>query len=99
MTLGLLVARRTERRTAAAYIVAQLVGAVLAAVLLKACLPDRHRCGGISLGTPTIANSIQFHQAMIMEAVMAFLLVSAVFGTCRQPGRAPASAGSASAWR
>jgi aquaporin TIP len=39
----------------------------------------------ISLGTPTIANAIQLHQAMIIEGVMAFFLVSAVFGTCINP--------------
>jgi aquaporin Z len=84
VTLGLFVARRTEARAAAAYIVAQLLGAVLAAFLVKLLFPIG-MVRGISLGTPTIASSIQFHQAVMMEAVMAFLLVSAVFGTCVNP--------------
>lgn len=84
VTLGLVVARRTEPRVAAAYIVAQLLGAVLAALLLESIYP-LGMVRGMSLGTPTIANSIQFHQAIIIEAVMAFLLVSAVFGTCVNP--------------
>lgn len=84
VTLGLLVARRTEARTAAAYIVAQLAGAVLAALLVRMLFPIG-MVRGISLGTPTIANAIQFHQAILMEAAMAFLLVSAVFGTCVNP--------------
>jgi aquaporin Z len=84
ITLGLVVARRTDARTAAAYIVAQLLGAVLAALLLERLYPIG-MVRGMSLGTPTIASSIQFHQAILMEAVMAFLLVSAVFGTCINP--------------
>ena len=35
--------------------------------------------------TETIANTIQLHQALIIEALMAFFLVSAVFGTCINP--------------
>jgi aquaporin Z len=84
VTLGLLVARRTGALTAAAYIVAQLLGAVLAALLLETLYP-LGMVRGMSLGTPTIANSIQFHQAILLEAVMAFLLVSAFFGTCVNP--------------
>jgi MIP family channel proteins len=84
VTLGLLVARRTEARTAAVYIVAQLIGAVLAAFLIKAVYPIG-MTRGVTLGTPAIAGAVQFHQAVMMEAAMAFLLVSAVFGTCVNP--------------
>ena len=79
VTLGLMAVRRTDLRTGLAYIVAQLLGAVLAALLIKVVYP-LGVVRPISLGTPTIANTIQFHQAMIMEGVMAFFLVSAVFG-------------------
>jgi aquaporin Z len=84
VTLGILAARRTDVRSAGAYIVAQLLGAVLAALLIKMLYPPGV-VRPISLGTPAIANSIQFHQAIVLEAVMAFFLVSAVFGTCVNP--------------
>ena len=84
VTLALVAARRTNVRTAAVYIVAQLVGAVVAALLIKAVYPIGV-VRPISLGTPVVANTIQFHQAIIIEAVMAFFLVSAVFGTCVNP--------------
>jgi aquaporin Z len=84
VTIGLVIARRTALPTAAAYIAAQLIGAVLAAMLLKAVFPIG-MVRGMSLGTPTIASAIQFHQAVLMEAAMAFLLVSAVFGTVCNP--------------
>jgi aquaporin Z len=84
VTLGLLAARRTDVKSAAAYIVAQLLGGVLAALLIKVVYPIGV-VRPISLGTPTVANTIQLHQAMIMEGVMAFFLISAVYGTCINP--------------
>jgi aquaporin Z len=84
ITLGLLAVRRTDARSAAAYIVAQLLGAVLAAMLIKSVYPIGV-VRPISLGTPIVANTIQFHQAMIIEGVMAFFLVSAWFGTLIHP--------------
>ncbi|SRR5688500_5125561 len=84
VTLGLVVVRRTEVKAGVAYVVAQLAGAVLAALMIKVVYPIGV-VRPISLGTPTIANTIQFHQAVILEGIMAFLLVSAVFGTCINP--------------
>jgi aquaporin TIP len=84
VTIGLLVARRATGRTAAAYIAAQLVGAVLAALLLRFLWPV-NLTRAISLGTPTIAGNIVVSQAIGIEAVLTFFLVSAVFGTCVNP--------------
>lgn len=84
VTLGLLVARRTGGVTAGAYLAAQLAGAVLAAFALKLIYPAPVG-RAISLGTPAIASSIQFSQAVMLEAVMGFFLVSAFFGTCVNP--------------
>lgn len=84
ITLGLLAVRRTSATNAAAYIAAQLLGAVLAALLLKQVYPTGV-IRPISLGTPEIAATIQLPQAILIEAIMAFFLVSAVFGTCINP--------------
>ena len=84
VTLALVAARRTTPTTAAAYIGAQLFGAVVAAYMIKVVYPIGV-IRPISLGTPVVANTIQFHQAVIIEALMAFFLVSAVFGTCVNP--------------
>lgn len=81
VTIGLLVTRHTNLRTALAYIPAQLVGAVLASLLLKAVFPIGVT-RSISLGTPTIGVNILVSQAIAMEAILTFFLVSAVFGTC-----------------
>ncbi|MBA3498436.1 MAG: aquaporin [Gemmatimonadales bacterium] len=81
VTLGLLVARRTTARTAAAYIVAQLAGGVLGALAVKAIFPIGVT-RPIALGTPAIAGNVTLSQAIGLEAVLTFFLVSAVFGTC-----------------
>jgi MIP family channel proteins len=84
VTLGLLSARRTTVQTAGAYILAQLVGAVLASLVIRVIYPVAV-WRAASLGTPTIAGSITLPQALIVEAVLTFFLVSAVFGTCVNP--------------
>jgi aquaporin Z len=84
VTLGLLVARRTNPGTAAAYIVAQVLAAVVAAWVLKGLYPNAV-LRATSLGTPHLAASINITQGIVVEAVLAFLLVSAVFGTCVNP--------------
>lgn len=91
VTVALLIARRTNGVSAAAYIAAQLVAAVLAALLLKALYPIGVTTA-VSLGAPTIASSITLGQAVGIEAVLTFFLVSAVFGTCVNP-EAPKVAG------
>jgi aquaporin Z len=84
VTIGLLVARRTSISTAAAFIVAQLAGAVLAAACLKLLyIPSVVRAS--LLGTPSLAASVTLGQGMVLEAVLTFFLVSAVFGTCVNP--------------
>jgi aquaporin TIP len=84
VTLGLLSARRTTARTAGAYIVAQLAGAVLASLLIRSIYPPAI-WRGASLGTPSIAGNVTLSQALLVEAVLTFFLVSAVFGTCVNP--------------
>ena len=84
VTFGLLVARKIDLRTALPYIAAQLVGAVLGALLIKYAIPSN--VGRIlSYGTPVIASSVTLAQAITIEAVLTFFLVSAVFGTAVSP--------------
>lgn len=84
VTLGLLVARRTNARTAIAYIVTQVVAAIVAAAVLKELYPPAViRATG--LGAPHLAASVSLTQGIVVEAIMAFFLVSAVFGTCVHP--------------
>jgi len=81
VTVGLLVGRRASGATAGAYIVAQLVGGVHGAFAIKLLFPPG-MAKLASFGTPSLANNITITQAIGLEAVLTFFLVSAVFGTC-----------------
>lgn len=80
VTLSLLSVRRIDAKTAAAYVGSQLVGAVLGALAVRMMLPGNIVQVGI-LGTPTIVGTFSLTQAMALEALLTFVLVSAVFGT------------------
>ena len=84
VTFGFLVARRIEPMMAGLYIVAQLLGAVLAAYLLKATFPAEvfaaTRGGGQAISLDVTAT-----QAWILEAVATFFLTFVVFGTAVDP--------------
>ena len=91
VTTGLLVGRRIDVRTAGFYIVAQLVGGVVGAALLHFILPAPI-VKVTTLGTPSLAPAMLFWQAVALEAVLTFFLVSAVYGTAVQKN-APKIAG------
>jgi MIP family channel proteins len=80
VTLGLLATRRIDPASAAAYIVTQLAAACVAALLVKLLLPPS-AVRNAMLGVPVIASSVSLGQAIGMEAVLTFFLMSAVFGT------------------
>lgn len=91
ITAGMLAVRRIDLKTGGLYIVAQLVGAALAALALRGLVPS-----GVSsvlmVGTPAIAPTITLAGAMWIEAVLGFFLMSAVMGTIVSP-QAPRLAG------
>jgi aquaporin Z len=91
VTVGLLVARRIDPASAAAYIVTQLAAASIAAFTVKLLLPPGAVRAAL-LGVPVIASSVTLGQAIGIEAVLTFFLVSAVFGTAVSPD-APRVAG------
>lgn len=80
VTVGLLVARRIDPAAAAAYIGTQLASASLAALLVKLLLPAAAVRSAL-LGVPVIASSVTLEQAIGIELILTFFLVSAVFGT------------------
>ncbi len=91
VTVGLLIARRIDPASAAAYIVTQLASASLAALLVKVLLPVAAVRTAL-LGVPVIASSLTLEQAIGIEAILTFFLMSAVFGTAVSPD-APRVAG------
>jgi MIP family channel proteins len=80
VTFGLWVADRIDGWLAGQYVLAQILGAVSGAALVKALLP-RLAVGIALAGTPRLASEVTFMQGVWIEALLTFFLVSAVFGT------------------
>jgi aquaporin Z len=84
VTLGFLATRRIEASMAGVYIIAQIIGAIVAAYALKFTFPftlfEATRGGG-----QAVALQVSFGQAFLLEAVGTFFLVLVVFGTAVDP--------------
>ncbi|TMC92793.1 MAG: aquaporin [Chloroflexi bacterium] len=87
VTIGFLVTRRIAPLLGLLYIVAQLVGATLAGLLLRAVFPQAV-WQAAQLGTPMLAPGVSFGTGVLVEAALTFFLLLAVFGTAVDP-RAP----------
>jgi MIP family channel proteins len=80
VTIGFLFARRISPALAALHIVAQVIGAIVAAYALKSLFPAElyaaSRGGGQSISTAVTAS-----QAWVVEAIATFFLMTAIYGT------------------
>jgi aquaporin TIP len=84
VTLGVLLARKIRPRLAAAYVVAQIAGAIAGAAVLALILPHAI-WGPVNLGTPGLAHGISPLAGTILEFILTFFLVFVVFGTAIDP--------------
>jgi MIP family channel proteins len=80
VTIGFWVTKRLSTIDVLLYWIAQLVGAVAAAFLLKAVIPE-DTWRAVALGTPEMIRDLPRLSAMILEAVATFFLVLVVFAT------------------
>jgi len=80
VTIGFLVTRRIAPILGILYIVAQLVGGILAGLLLRVIFPPAAWLAA-HLGTPNLASGTSFGTGVLIEAILTFFLVLAVFGT------------------
>jgi MIP family channel proteins len=84
ITIGLVVTRRIEVTMAGVYIVAQILGAIVAAYVLKFTFPlalfEATRGGG-----QAVALQVTGGQAFLLESIATFFLALAVFGTVVDP--------------
>src|SRR3712207_861003 len=71
VTLGFLAARRIEPVMAGVYVVAQLLGAMLAAYALRALFPEAD-AGAARLGGQAISENVGIWQAIGLEAAATF---------------------------
>src|SRR5256712_4947576 len=84
VTAAFWLADKVDGRTAASYVVAQLVAAIVGAALVSALLPVAAVRVTLA-GAPKLADTVTFMQGIWIEALLTFFLVSAVFGTAVSP--------------
>jgi MIP family channel proteins len=77
ITFGFILTRRMSALLGVAYWVAQLLGAVLAALLLRWIFPAANR-DAANLGAPSV-HTIDIGAALVVEALITFFLVWVVF--------------------
>ncbi len=82
VTFGFLVTRRLSAANAVVHWCAQLLGAVIAALLLRVVFPD---AADLSGGVPTLNSSMSTFGGLVLEAVLTFFLVWVIFGVVADP--------------
>ena len=94
VTIGFWVTKRVSTMDVFLYWAAQLVGAIAAAFLLKAIIPE-DTWRAVALGTPEMIRDLPRLSAMVLEALATFFLVLVFFATAgrRQPIHRPLIAG------
>lgn len=93
ISIGALVGGKVTPKMAAFEIVAQLLGAIVAAFCLKFSFSPQI-AEAVSLGTPALGEGVAPITAMFIEAILTFLLVFVVYGTAiDQRGYSKAVAG------
>jgi len=84
VSVSLWLTQKIDGRTLGQYVLAQILGAVVGALLVKGLFPTM--AGRVtSLGTPQLAGTVGLFEGIGIEAVLTFFLVSAVFGTAVSP--------------
>lgn len=84
VTLGLLAGKKINGQAALVYIAFQLAGATFAAFLLTLIVPAAV-WRAVSLGTPSLGGGIGLYPAVLLETILTFFLVLAVYGTAVDP--------------
>lgn len=83
ITIGGMLTRQIKFIKGLCYIAAQIVGAIVGAALIKACVPDNWQDG---LGTPQLHPDMSVGQGFITELLMAFILQWVVQATALDKG-------------
>lgn len=91
VTLGLWLANEVDAKTAGLYVVAQVAAGIVAAFLVMSLFPQMP-ADVTGYGVPRIAGDVDMIGAILLESILTFFLVSAVFGTIVSP-KAPAVGG------
>ncbi|MDQ3066425.1 MAG: aquaporin [Actinomycetota bacterium] len=85
VTFAFLVTRRIVPRLAVVYWLAQLAGAVLGALALRATFPSE---ANLDNGVPVLNPAVGTGSGIVLEAILTFFLVWVIFATAVDPGGA-----------
>jgi aquaporin TIP len=80
VTIAMMVTGKMEAPKGIGYIVSQVLGAIVGALLLVACFP-KEAVDAAKLGTPLLAANFPVGAAIVLEAITTFFLVFVIFGT------------------
>jgi len=91
VTFGLWSAKKINTKNAFAYIIAQCLGGIFAAAMIKLAVPAE-ALAAVNMGTPALGHGISAQMGLVTEMVLTFFLVFVVYGTAVD-GRAPKCGG------
>lgn len=91
VTIGAWVAGKIDTTNAIGYVIAQCLGAVVAAFLIKLAVPV-DVLSAVAMGTPALGNGVTVGQGLLTEIILTFFLMFAVYGTAIDR-RAPKTGG------
>lgn len=80
VTCGVMIAGKINWQNAIGYIIAQCLGSIFAASLIKLAVPIEV-LKAIGMGTPALGEGITPTMGLVMEFVLTFFLVFVIFGT------------------
>jgi MIP family channel proteins len=92
LTVGLVAARRLSIPLGIRYVVAQLLGGLVGAMLLKASFAAP-AIDAVKLGVPLLGTGVSGGQGILVEAILTFFLMFSVFGNAVDPRSPKAIAG------
>jgi MIP family channel proteins len=84
VTISFMVNRRIEPVMGVVYIIAQIMGAIIAAFVLKAVMPA-NAVEATRVGGQSIAGSVSFGGAVAFELIGTFFLMWVIYGTAVDP--------------
>ena len=80
VTIGLFFAKKIDALNTVGYVIAQCLGAIVAAFLIKLCVP-LSTLQAVGMGTPALGQGISVSMGLLTEIILTFFLVFAVYGT------------------
>jgi aquaporin Z len=84
VTIGAWITQKIKSSDALGYILAQLAGGTVGALLLRACLPSQV-VKQAKYGVPEVVRGLSNGQGVLIEAILTFFLVWVIFATAIDP--------------